>query len=78
MLAEYGITINGVAPGEVATGFIGYQEGDTLARRYSKTGRISLPEEIASIVVYLASFMGKQMPGKIIEIDGGDDTIKLY
>ncbi len=29
-------------------------------------------------VVYLASFMGKQMPGKIIEIDGGDDTIKLY
>ena len=78
MLAEYGITVNGVAPAEVATEFIGYKDGVTLARRYSKTGRITLPEEVASIVLYLSSFMGKQMPGKIIEIDGGDDTIKLF
>jgi NAD(P)-dependent dehydrogenase (short-subunit alcohol dehydrogenase family) len=78
LLAEYGITVNGVAPAEVATEFIGYNDGDTLARRYAKTGRISLPEEVASVAVYLASFMGKQMPGKIIEIDGGDDTIKLF
>lgn len=78
MLAQYGIIVNGVAPAEVATEFIGYKEGKTLARRYAETGRITLPEEVASIVVYLASFMGKQMPGKIIEIDGGDDTIKLF
>lgn len=78
MLAEYGITVNGVAPGEVATEFIGHKEGDTLARRYSKTGRITLPDEVASVVLLLASFMGKQMPGEVIKMAGGDDTIKLF
>lgn len=78
MMTEYGITVNGIAPGEVATSFIGYKEGDTLARRYSKTGRITLPEEVASLAVYLSGFMGTQMPGTIVKIAGGDDTIKLY
>lgn len=78
VLAEYGITVDGVAPGEVATEFIGHKEGDTLARRYSKTGRITLPDEVASVVLCLASFMGKQMPGEVIKMAGGDETIKLF
>lgn len=77
-LAEYGIIVNGVAPGGCATEMIGYSDKDTLARRAAKTGRLSLPCEIAQIIVALSGFIGEQMPGIIIQCDGGDQAYNLY
>ncbi len=73
-LAQYGIIVNGIAPGEVATGALGWQEGDCPARRSHKNGRLAFPCEIAQSVMYLASFMGENMLGEVMICDGGDRT----
>lgn len=74
-LAEYGITVNGVAPGEVATPINGWKEGDCPARRAHKNGRLSFPCEVAQVILYLAGFTGENMIGEIVVCDGGDKTI---
>lgn len=76
-LAEYGITVNGVAPGAVATELAGWKEGDCPARRNAKNGRISFPCEIAQTVMNLAGFMGENMNGEVLACDGGDKTVNI-
>lgn len=76
-LAEYGITVNGVAPGEVATPINGWKKGDCPARRAHKNGRLSFPCEVAQIVLDLAGFTGENMVGEIVVCDGGDKTINI-
>lgn len=76
-LAEYGITVNGVAPGAVATELAGWKEGDCPARRAAKNGRITFPCEIAEIIVSLAGTSGEIMNGEVIVADGGDKSINL-
>lgn len=76
-LAEYGITVNGIAPGAVATPLAGWAEGDCAARRNAKTGRLSFPCEVAHLILLLAGFFGENMPGEIMECDGGDKTIGM-
>lgn len=77
-LAEYGITVNGVAPGSVATKMSGWNRGDCPARRNPKTGRIAFPCEVAQIILGLAGFMGENMPGEIVTFDGGDKNINWF
>lgn len=76
-LAEYGITVNGVAPGAVATSMSGWQKGDCPARRASKNGRISFPCEVAQTVLHLAGFTGENLVGEIVVCDGGDKAINM-
>lgn len=72
--APYGITINGVCPGGVATQMI----EDTMLspdnlRKYSvPSGRLSTPEEIANTVWFLAGDLGGGQIGTILVHDGGD------
>lgn len=77
-LAEYGIIVNGIAPGSVATEELaGWSEGDCPARRNSKIGRIAFPSEVAQQILMLSSFMGDNMPGEVVVFDGGDKTFGL-
>ncbi|MFC4305912.1 3-oxoacyl-[acyl-carrier-protein] reductase [Cohnella boryungensis] len=72
-LASRGITVNAVAPG-----FIESDMTDKLPAEYRDKllgeipmGRMGRPEDIASIVVYLASDAAAYMTGQTVHVDGG-------
>lgn len=72
-LAPYGITVNAVAPGFIATEMIDVLPEDKM-QEYLKAiplGRLGKPEEVASAVAMLASDNFAYMTGQIIVLDGG-------
>ena len=84
-MAEHQITVNGYAPGIVGTAMwdlideeigkkSGAKKGDTI-NKYSKDltalGRVSVPEDVAKTVSYLASPDSDFMTGQTLVIDGG-------
>lgn len=77
-LAEYGIVVNGVAPGEVATPLSNWTEGNCPARRANRTGRVPFPCEVAQTILYLSGYMGENIIGEVISCSGGDTTTNLY
>ena len=78
--AHQNIRINAVCPGEVntpmlRTGFVkrGF-DPDTAVAELGKTvplGRIAEPEDIAEVVMFLASDASRYMCGSLVEADGG-------
>lgn len=50
-----GVRINAICPGPVATEMIGWHQGDALENERLPLGRLTLPEEVASVAVFLAS-----------------------
>lgn len=71
MLADKGIIVNGVAPGGTATEMAKYTQGDSLAHLATANMRLALPEEIAKIIIFLASDLGNNIVGQVIICDGG-------
>jgi len=72
-LAAYGITVNAVAPGFIATEMIDVLPEDKM-QEYLKAipmGRLGKPEEVASVVAMLASDNFSYMTGQIVVLDGG-------
>lgn len=68
-----GITVNAVAPGFIETDMT-EALGDTvieLASQQISLGRLGLPEEVASIVGYLAGSDASYITGQTIVVDGG-------
>jgi NAD(P)-dependent dehydrogenase (short-subunit alcohol dehydrogenase family) len=72
-LAEHGITVNAIAPGEIATPMTGNDDVDppTVRRPDIPAGRPGDANEIASAVVYLASDRAAYVTGASFVIDGG-------
>lgn len=73
-LAKYNITVNGVAPGEVATemtGWGGKEKNREPARRGREIGRVLFSREVAEWVLFLSSESGRIMPGEVITLNGG-------
>lgn len=73
-LAQYGIRVNGVAPGLTETKLgTGRQSGDGVEKYVSVNNikRPARPDEIANTVLYLASDMSSYVSGQIINCDGG-------
>ncbi|WP_128255477.1 SDR family NAD(P)-dependent oxidoreductase [Falsirhodobacter deserti] len=82
--AKHGITVNAYCPGIVGTDMWdlideklareeGLQRGEAL-KKYSESialGRVSVPEDVAKLVSYLASPDSDYMTGQSIMIDGG-------
>src|SRR4051794_27525705 len=72
-LAEHGITVNNVAPGEIATPMTGNEDVDprTIERPSIPLGRPGDAREIASLVVWLCSDGAAYTTGSTIVSDGG-------
>jgi NAD(P)-dependent dehydrogenase (short-subunit alcohol dehydrogenase family) len=72
-LAEHGITVNSVAPGEIATPMTGNHDVDpkTLERPGVPAGRPGSAHEIAGAIAYLASPEASYTTGASFVVDGG-------
>ncbi len=75
--AQYGITVNGIAPGPTATEMVGVNNISDIYRDASPIKRYSLPEEIANMAVMLCSDMGRSVVGDIVYMTGGAGLITL-
>lgn len=72
-LAQDAITVNAVAPGHIATPMTGRAGVDPATVRLPEIplGRPGGPEEVASIVAYLASDAAAYVTGASLVVDGG-------
>jgi NAD(P)-dependent dehydrogenase (short-subunit alcohol dehydrogenase family) len=72
-LAEYEITVNAVAPGEIATPMTGNEDVDprTIKRDSIPAGRPGDAREIASLIVWLSSDAAAYATGASFVVDGG-------
>ena len=69
-LASRGITVNAVAPGIIATAMIdGSFDADAI-RKLVPMQRAGTPEEVASLVAFLASEQSAYISGQVISING--------
>lgn len=72
-LARHKIHVFAVAPGfvdtDMAASFLNGPEGEEI-RRQSPLGRVARPEEVAHIVLFLASARADYMTGAIVDING--------
>lgn len=69
-LGKYGITVNIVAPGPVQTGWLSPEEEADIGLK-TPLGRIGRPEDIADVIVFLASEQARWLTGQLIYVGGG-------
>jgi len=81
--AEEGVRVNAICPGDVETPMLyaegaarglGPKEAVVEADKGSPTGRVTAPEEVATLVAFLASDGSAQITGAAIPIDGGNSA----
>lgn len=73
-LAPHGIRVNAIAPGHVNTPMsLVALDAEALAERLREIplARLATPEDIASVVVYLASSRAAYITGQTVTVDGG-------
>ncbi len=76
-LARDGIRVNGVAPGYIRTAQLLSKEhslgpeGAEAAGAFIPMGRIGEPEDIADVIVFLASSGARYLTGQTLVVDGG-------
>lgn len=74
-LAPRGIKVNAVSAGTVETDALKYfpNREDIIeeSKKRTPTGRLTTPEDVANVVLYLCSPFSNQIQGQTIVIDGG-------
>ena len=70
MFANDGITINGIAPGPVATEMNNWHEGDPMKHDRIPFGRFATVEETAKLAMYLLSEEAQMVCGETVVLDG--------
>lgn len=76
-LAREGIRVNGVAPGYIRTAQLLSEkhslgpEGAVKAAEFIPMGRLGEPEDIADVVLFLASDAARYITGQTVVVDGG-------
>ncbi|MBP0582817.1 SDR family oxidoreductase [Labrys sp. LIt4] len=76
-VARDGVRVNGVAPGYIRTAQLLSKEhslgpeGAEAAGAFIPMGRIGEPEEIADVIVFLASSSARYLTGQTLVVDGG-------
>jgi 3-oxoacyl-[acyl-carrier protein] reductase len=69
-LGRYGITVNVVAPGPVQTGYITPEAQADIAAG-TPLGRLGEPEDVADVILFLASVQARWLTGQLIYVGGG-------
>jgi 3-oxoacyl-[acyl-carrier protein] reductase len=72
-LAPSGIRVNAIAPGYIETDMIKNIRPEIHAERLKSIAmaRIGTPEDIADVVLFLASDLSRYVTGQVIGVDGG-------
>ena len=72
-LAHYNIRVNAVAPGFIETDMTKQLSTEKYAQRLSeiKMGRIGKADEVANVILFLASDSASYVTGQVIGVDGG-------
>ncbi|MCO7174664.1 3-oxoacyl-[acyl-carrier-protein] reductase [Sporolactobacillus kofuensis] len=72
-VASRGITVNAVAPGFIVTEMTDQLPEDVKSKMQSEIplGKLGTPEDVAGVVLFLASDESKYMTGQTLSVDGG-------
>jgi 3-oxoacyl-[acyl-carrier protein] reductase len=72
-LAPHGIRVNAIAPGRIATPMatLASTESNQVMLERTPMGRFGKPEEIANLVLFLASEVSSYITGETVNINGG-------
>jgi 3-oxoacyl-[acyl-carrier protein] reductase len=73
-LAPHGVRVNGVAPGVIATPYHERYSSPELMQKFVAAiplGRAGTSEEIADVIVFLASPAARYIIGETVEVNGG-------
>jgi len=74
-LGAFGVNVNAVAPGLIETAMLQSSEARDkivdLAMGESALKRVGQPEDLANLVVFLASDKARHITGEVIKVDGG-------
>jgi 3-oxoacyl-[acyl-carrier protein] reductase len=69
-LGAYGISVNVVAPGPIQTGWMS-PELVSQAAAVTPLGRVGQPEDVADVIVLLASEQARWLTGQLLYVGGG-------
>ena len=69
-VAQYGITVNCVAPGPTQTGWID-EDFEKVVVPLIPMGKLIQPEDIAETILFLASEQARMITGQVIKVSGG-------
>ena len=73
-LAPRGVTVNAIAPGFIATDMsevVRNAAGDSIVKKFIPMRRLGQPEDIAGVVIFLASAASSYLTGQVLTVDGG-------
>jgi 3-oxoacyl-[acyl-carrier protein] reductase len=73
-LGRFGITVNIVSPGPIQTGYITPQAEERLIAEIP-LGRVGLPEDVADVIIFLASEQARWLTGQLLFAGGGHRMI---
>ena len=69
-VAQYGITVNCIAPGPTQTGWID-EEFEKVVVPLIPMGMLIQPEDIAETILFLTSRQARMITGQVIKVSGG-------
>lgn len=69
-VAQYGITVNCIAPGPTQTGWID-ENFEKIVVPLIPMGKLIAPEDIAEAILFLSSEQAKMLTGQVIKVSGG-------
>ena len=69
-VAQYGITVNCVAPGPTQTGWID-EDFEKVVVPLIPMGKLIEPQDIAETILFLASEQARMLTGQVIKVSGG-------
>ncbi len=72
-VGKFGVTVNAIAPGFIRTRLteIIPEKFKTQIKMLTSLGRFGEPEEVADLIIFLASDKASFITGSVINIDGG-------